>query len=148
MKTTTKLKIWGFIQLILGMMLIVSANTVFAEEDIFGKHVRPEVIVPGILLVFISIIIIFAGFAPELTSMSAKVQSESVQYAKDELEESISATSTVVAEGIKPAVKETIIELRQEDVESQLINAKSLFEQKLISESEYQELKKRILGIK
>lgn len=151
MKTTAKLKLWGVTLAILGVTLIVLSTTIYSDSfGPFSNQPNKRLLIPGVLCVFFSFPLLVMGFSPQLTRLSAKVQTETVDHAKDDLNESVSKTTDVMMKAVTPSIKTAINELgttNQISLEEQLKEAKRLFDQALITNEEYQALRNKILGI-
>lgn len=65
----------------------------------------------------LSLPLLVTGFSPQIAKVTSKIQSETIDYAK-------------------------------EDIEDKLEMAQSLLDRKLITEEEYKQMRKNILGIK
>lgn len=153
MKNSTKLKIWGVTQLIIGLSLLILGSTVFRDKswDDFAWKPNFALFVPGMFIAFFAIGIIIAGFNPQITKFSAKLQSEVIDHAKEEIKESISKTADTIVPAITPSIKTAFSEIndcKKISKQNQLIEAKILLDNNLITEDEYQEMRKSILQIK
>ena len=156
MKNSTKLKIWGFCQLALAIILIILGSTVFRDKswDNFAWKPNFALFVPGLFLAFFSLPIILVGFNPQIAKFGSKLQSEVIDYAGKDMKEAISKSSNTVIPAITPSIKAAVSEfksdkktLEKDSKELQLIEAKKLFDDHLISEDEYRAMRKSILGI-
>lgn len=146
MKNTTKVKIWGFTQLVIGAVLIVLAWFVYNKEDMFGNSPNVAMFVIGILLAFWAFIIIIAGFDPQFAKFSAKMRSETLDYAKDEIKEATSKQAETVVPAVTPTIKRAYKEIKDEkSVEDKLKEAKRLFDNEIITAEEYKEIRRRVL---
>lgn len=156
MKNTTKLKIWGFSQLAIAAILIFLGSTVFRDRSWDGFAWKPNFLlfVPGMFLSILSLPIIVTGFNPQITKFGAKLQSETLEHAGSEMKDAISKTANTVVPAITPSIKTAISELKTDNKttstlskKDQLLEAKKLYDEHLISATEYQEMRKNILGI-
>ena len=157
MKNSTKLKIWGFCQLGLAIILLILGGTVFRDKswDNFAWKPNFVLFVPGLFLALFSLPIILMGFNPQIAKFGSKLQSETIDYAGKDMKEAISKSADTVIPAITPSIKAAVSEinsdkktLEENSKESQLIEAKKLFDDHLISEDEYRAMRKSILGIK
>lgn len=157
MKATTKLKIWGFSQLIIAVLLIVLGSTVFRDRswDDFAWKPSFALFVPGMFLAILSLPIIISGFNPQITKFGAKLQSEVIDYAGEDMKEAISKSANTVIPAVTPSIKQAVFDINNEKAkgkssskEDQLIEAKKLLDAHLINEDEYNQMRKSILGIK
>lgn len=152
MKNSTKLKVWGILQLIIGFILLILASTVFRDKswDDFAWKPNFALFVPGMFLAFFAIGIIITGFKPQITKFSAKLQSEVIDHAKEEMKESISKTAETIVPAVTPSIKMALSEfsdIKNPSKRKQLEEAKLLLDDKLITEDEYLEMRKNILNI-
>ncbi|MFA7560711.1 MAG: hypothetical protein WCY80_01265 [Candidatus Izemoplasmatales bacterium] len=156
MKKSTKLKIWGFCQLALALILIILGSTVFRDRswDDFAWKPNFALFAPGMFIALFSLSIIISGYNPQLAKFRAGLQSEVIDYAGDDMKKAISKTSDTVIPAITPSMKKVISEIKgvksdfDDSKEEQLIEAKKLLDDKLISEDEYMQMRKSILDIK
>jgi hypothetical protein len=157
MKVTKKLKIWGFSQLGIAVLLIILGSTVLRDRswDDFTWKPNFALFVPGMFLAVLSLPIIISGFHPQITKLGAKLQSEVMDYAGEDMKQAISKSANTVIPAVTPSIKQAISEIKNEkakeennSIEEQLIEAKKLFDDHLISEDEYKQMRKSILGIK
>lgn len=152
MKNSTKLKVWGILQLIIGFLLLILASTVFRDKswDDFAWKPNFALFVPGMFLSFFAIGIIITGFNPQITKFTAKLQSEVIDHAKEEIEESISKTAETVVPAVTPSIKMALAEfsdIKNPSKHKQLEEAKLLLDDELITKEEYLEMRKNILNI-
>lgn len=152
MKNSTKLKVWGILQLIIGFLLLILASTVFRDKswDDFAWKPNFALFVPGMFLSFFAIGIIITGFNPQITKFTAKLQSEVIDHAKEEIEESISKTADTIVPAVTPSIKMALSEfsdIKNQSKRNQLEEAKLLLDDKLITKEEYLEMRKNILNI-
>ena len=157
MKNSTKLKIWGFCQLGLAIILLILGGTVFRDKswDNFAWKPNFVLFVPGLFLALFSLPIILMGFNPQIAKFGSKLQSETIDYAGKDMKEAISKSADTVIPAITPSIKAAVSEinsdkktLEENSKESQLIEAKKLFDDHLISEEEYRAMRKSILEIR
>jgi hypothetical protein len=157
MKNSTKLKIWGFSQLVLAIILIILGAIVFRDRSWDSFAWKPNFIffVPGMFLLVLTVPILISGFGPQITKFGSKLQSETIDYAGQDMKEAISKSADTVVTGVTPSLKSAFSEMgfntktsHQQSKEEQLIEAKKLLNQALINEVEYQQMRKNILGIK
>ena len=157
MKKSTKLKIWGFCQLGLAIILLILGGTVFRDKswDNFAWKPNFVLFVPGLFLALFSLPIILMGFNPQIAKFGSKLQSETIDYAGKDMKEAISKSADTVIPAITPSIKAAVSEinsdkktLEENSKESQLIEAKKLFDDHLISEEEYRAMRKSILEIR
>lgn len=159
MKTSNKFKIAGFICLVVGIVLIVSSLTIFktcvncksgweSHRETFGERYNPNFIFLflGIILSFASITLLFIGFGPSITKTSAKLHSETMDYAGKDISDALDKTVDVAAPAIEKTVK-TIKKGFSNDTKTKLDEAKVLYENGDISKDEYEALRKKILNI-
>lgn len=156
MKTSTKFKIWGFSQLAIAILLIVLGSTVFRDKswDDFAWKPNFALFVPGMFLAVLSLPIILYGFNPQIVKLGAKLQSETIDYAGEDVKEAISKSADTVIPAITPALKQAVSEFKDDNgdkdndsIEERLIEAKKLFDNHLINEDEYKQMRNNILGI-
>ncbi len=158
MKNSQKLKIWGFFQLAFAILLIVLGSTVYRDKswDHFAWKPNFLLFVPGMFLAVLSLPIIISAFHPQIAKFNAKLQSEVIDYAGEDMKEAISKSAgKVVIPAVTPSIKEAISEIKGERVNTsidskklELKEAKKLYDDCLISQEEYQQMRKNILGIK
>lgn len=157
MKISTKLKIWGFCQLTLAIILVILGSTVFRDKswDHFAGKPNLAMFVPGMFLLVLSLPIIVLGFNPQIAKFGSKLRSETIDYAGKDIKETISKSADTVIPAITPSIKTAVSEFRSDNKtldnnskEGQLIEAKKLLDNNLISEKEYKSMRKSILGIK
>lgn len=145
MKNATKLKIWGFTQLCIGALLIILAN----DKDMFINTPNAALLTIGSTLTVLAIPIIFVGFVPEITKFLSKMQSETIDHAKDEIKDAASKQAETVVPAVTPSIKKAYEEIKDEKtIEDKLIEAKNLLDKQVITEEEYEQMRKSILGIK
>jgi len=157
MKNSTKLKIWGFCQLGLAILLLFLGGVVFRDRswDYFAWKPNFLLFGAGLFIGLISLPIITAGFNPQLAKFGSKLKSETIDYAGEDMKEAISKSADTVIPAITPSIKTAVSELKTDKKSSQynskadqLTEAKKLFDNNLISEDEYRAMRKNILGIK
>ena len=152
MKNSTKLKIWGFTQLSIAILLIILGSTVFRDKswDHFAWKPNFALFVPGMFLSLLSLPIIVTGFNPQIAKFGAKLQSEVIDHAGQDMKSAISKSANTVIPAVTPSIKQAISEIKDDDddsIKEQLIEAKNLLDEGLISEAEYNQIRMRILGI-
>jgi hypothetical protein len=158
MKTTSKLKIWGAIQLIIGLSLLIAGIYISATDDKFMP--RSEFIVPGVFLTFFCIPIFVIAFQPQLAKMGANITKETLDHAGDSLQtagkKAVDISAPVAAYGfdkMQPTFKKGAdiiagaFDKKTKDRAGQLAEAKELFDKKLIDEEEYKAMRRDILDI-
>lgn len=150
MKNSKKLKKWGLTLLIIALILIVLGSTVFRN----GWMPNFALIAPGSFLAVLSLPIIFTGFSPQITKFKSKLHSEVIDYAGEDIKEAINKSADTVIPAITPSIKAAVSEVngdkkvsKMDSKEAQLIEAKKLLDDNLISEDEYKLIRKNILGI-
>ncbi len=157
MKATMKLKIWGFTQLAIAVLLIILGSTVFRDRSWDGFAWKPNfaLFVPGMFLAVLSLPIIVSGFNPQIVKFGSKLQSEVIDYAGEDMRQAISKSAHTVIPAVTPSIKQALSEIKNEktkdeddSIEEELIEAKKLLDDHLISEDEYKQMRKSILGIK
>lgn len=156
MKNSTKLKIWGFLQLGFALLLVILGSTVFRDKSWDGFAWKPNfaLFVPGMFLSVLSLPIIITGFNPQIAKFGAKLQSEVIDHAGKDMSSAISKTANTVVPAITPSIKQAVSEIKtnkvsdSDSIKEQLLEAKKLLDEHLISEDEYQLMRKNILGIK
>ncbi|MCD4827708.1 MAG: hypothetical protein K8Q99_08025 [Acholeplasmataceae bacterium] len=157
MKATMKLKIWGFTQLAIAVLLIILGSTVFRDISWDGITWKPNfaLFVPGMFLAVLSLPIIVSGFNPQIVKFGSKLQSEVIDYAGEDMRQAISKSAHTVIPAVTPSIKQALSEIKNEktkdeddSIEEELIEAKKLLDDHLISEDEYKQMRKSILGIK
>lgn len=170
MKTSSKLKIVAAILTVLGIGLIIFGILTTKEisectncgqgweghREVFGESyfTRTEVniapIVVGGVLTFVSIPLWFIGFGPQMTKMGARLQSETMDVAGEDIQEAASKTIDVAEPHVKRMTKTTagaIKEGLKGDPREELEKAQNLYDEGLINEEEYEALRKKILGL-
>ena len=156
MKNTTKLKIIGCSLLTLSVILMLLGATVFRDRswDDFAWKPNFALFVPGMFLGVISLGFLITGFTPELAKFQAKVQAETVDHAGKEIKVATAKTAETIIPAITPSLKTAVSDInsgiKASSVKSrkeQLLEAKQLFDDRLISEEEYQAMRKDILDI-
>jgi hypothetical protein len=149
MKSTQKFKNAGFIVLSFAIVSVILAFTVFSEKDWYGK--RPDFVFLGIgMFSFVlSLPLLFTGFSPQIAKVTSKIQSETIDYAKEDIEEAVSKRANTIIPAVTPSLKHAYKEIKDEkSIEDKLEMAQSLLDRKLITEEEYKQMRKNILGIK
>lgn len=145
MKKTKKLKIWGLIQLVIAIILILLGIKSFNNGKGFGM------LPIGMVLGVLSLPIISFGFSPELTKLSSEVTKETLEHAGKDLGDVMFKTSHIATPAIKNisgAVAEGFKEAKStKSKEELLFEAKELFAKEIITKEEYEEMRKKILGI-
>ena len=166
MKVTSKLKIVALIMSIVGVMLIILGIAFPHEECLncgsgweghqaaFGDHIveTPNflLLVPGIFITFFSLPVWAIALRPALTKVGAQIQSETMDYAGEDVKEAIDKTVDVAAPGAKKIVKTVVGSVKEAingDVKEELLKAQQLYDDGLITEEEYQQLRKKILDL-
>ncbi len=156
MKVTTKLKIWGFSQMAIAILLIILGSTVFRDRswDYFTWKPNLALFVPGTFLAVLSLPVILSGFNPQIAKFGAKIHSEVIEYAGDDMKQAISKSANTVIPAVTPSIKQAISEVKSgkskednDSIKKQLIEAKKLLDDQLISDAEYNQMRKKILGI-
>lgn len=146
MKKTQKLKIWGLIQLIVGILLVILGFT--TGRGSFS--INMPLLMIGAFVTMTSFWLLMIGFAPQIAKFSSNVQSEVMDHAKDDIEKvydqktdiikpAVRKMSEVVGDGLKSGMKSSY--------EEQLIEAQNLLDNKIITQEEFEQMRKRILGI-
>ena len=153
MKNSKKLKKWGFILLTIALILIVLGITV-TRNNTWGPFGGFALLVPGSFLAVISLPIIFTGFNPQIAKFKSKLHSETMDYAGKDIKEAINKSADTVIPAITPSIKAAVSEINddkkvldKDSKSAQLIEAKNLLDNHLISEDEYKLMRKSILGI-
>lgn len=150
MKKTTILKIWGLVQLVIGILLIILATTVFRIQNQFSSMDSPNIalLIPGAVLAVFSLPIIFMGFSPQIAKFVSKIQSETIDHADDEMIEVSTKSAAVITPAIGNVTKTISDNLTSKEPNKKelLLEAKQLLDDKLITEIEYQDLRKKILN--
>ncbi|MFA6739467.1 MAG: SHOCT domain-containing protein [Bacilli bacterium] len=156
MKNSSKLKRWGFIQLGVALALILLGSTIFRDTSWDGFAWAPNfaLFVPGLFLFVLSLPILAMGFSPQLTRFQSKLHSETMDYAKEDLQSAIHKTADVIVPAVTPSIQ-TIASVLAEstsptpktDRASQLREAQKLYDDHLISLEEYTQMRKDILDI-
>ena len=166
MKVTSKLKIVAACMTIVGGLLIILAIAFPNEEclncgkgweghqAVFGESVvtTPNFLflIPGVMLAFFSLPVWVIALRPALTKMGAKIQSETMDHAGEDISEALDKTIDVGAPAAKKVVKTvvgTVKEAINGDVKEELLKAKNLYEEGMITKEEYEQLRKKILDI-
>lgn len=156
MKNSKKLKIWGFTQITIALILIILGSTVFRDKswDHFVWKPNFVLFVPGLFLAVLSLPIIITGFNPQIAKFGSKLQSEVIDYAGEDIKEAIYKSADTVIPAITPSIKAAVSELNSDkkvlekkSKAVQLIEAKKLLDDHLISEDEYKLMRKSILEI-
>jgi hypothetical protein len=105
-------------------------------------------------LAILSLPILISGFNPQIVKIGAKLQSEVIDYAGEDMKQAISKSAHTVIPAVTPSIKQAISDIKNENakdeddsIEEQLIEAKKLFDDHLISEDEYKQMRRSILGI-
>ena len=96
--------------------------------------------------IVISIGLLATGFKPSIAKVSAKLHSETMDHAGEDIGEAIDKTIDVAGPALKKTVK-TIKSGFVDDTKTKLDEAKALYENGDISEDEYEALRKKILNI-
>jgi hypothetical protein len=155
-KNSTKLKVWGFCQLAFAFILIVLGSTVYRDKswDNFAWKPNFALFVPGMFLALLSLPILVTGFNPQITKFGSKLKSETIDYAGKDMKEAYYKTAETVIPAITPSIKTAVSEIysvnntfEKNSKEVQLIEAKKLLDDRLISEDEYRRMRNSILGI-
>lgn len=149
MKNTQKFKNAGFIVLSFAIVSVILAFTVFSKKDWYGK--RPDFVFLGIgMFSFVlSLPLLVTGFSPQIAKVTSKIQSETIDYAKEDIEKAVSKRANTIIPAVTPSLKHAYKEIKDEkSIEDKLEMAQSLLDRKLITEEEYKQMRKNILGIK
>lgn len=150
------MKIWGFCQLAIGITLVILGSTVFRDRswDHFAWKPNIAMFIPGMFLAFMSTPILLSGFSPQIMKFGSKLQSETMDYAGEDYGKAISKTANVVVSSVTPAIKTAFTAINEvtntsnkKDRATQLTEAKKLYDDRLISFEEYQQMRKDILDI-
>lgn len=150
MKTTTILKIVGAVLLTLGLVLILIGFDVFAKSvnsDPYDLNIKPGFIFSGSFSLFLGLIAMTMGLIPHIAKLQSKVAAETMDHAGDDIKKATSKSAQTIIPAVTPAIKESIHEINK-NKEAQLAEAKELLDKKLITNAEYDEMRKSILGIK
>lgn len=156
MKKTTLLKIIGFATLVVGLVLIYLGATVFRDRawDDFGWKPNFALFVPGQFLALFSLLIILSGFAPQITKFQAKVHKETLDYAGEDIKSATAKSAETIIPAITPSIKIAVNEIKDgitnPNVKSKkelLLEAKEMLDEKLISDQEYEVMRRDILDI-
>lgn len=144
MKKTKKLKIWGFIQLAIGLIILI----VGLSMDPFSGGFF--IIFLGGALTIFSIPILTIGFSPEIAKFNSKIKSETMDHAGEDIKEATSKTASVIIPGVTPSIKEAYGEIKgkPKSIEDELSEAESLLNKGVITKDEYEQMRKNIIGIK
>lgn len=131
-------------------------STEFRDRSWDGFTWKPNffLFVPGMFLSVLSLPIIVSGFNPQITKFGAKLHSETIDYASGDMKEAISKSADTIIPAMTPSIKTAVSELHSDkntkesgSIKERLIEAKKLYDEHLISASEYQEMRKNILGL-
>lgn len=156
MKNSAKLKRWGLIQLLIALVLIILGSTIFRDTTWDGFAWKPNIalFVPGLFLLVLSFPILVMGYAPQWVRFQSKLHSETMDYAKDELQTAIHKSADVIVPAVTPSIQtiaSAIAEAKatapKNDRAAQLREAKKLYEEQLISREEYTNMRNDILDI-
>lgn len=156
MKNTSKLKVLGFSLLSISLILLILGGTVFRDRswDDFAWKPNFALFVPGMFLGMFSLGLLITGFSPEITKFQAKVRAETVEHASKEIKEATAKTADTIIPAITPSIKTAVHEIKginqsvnTKTKKEQLLEAKQLLDDKLISEEEYNAMRKDILDI-
>ncbi|HHT98799.1 MAG TPA: hypothetical protein GXZ79_01800 [Acholeplasma sp.] len=150
MKSTQKFKNAGFIVLSFALVSVILAFTVFSKKRLVRKK-RPDFVFLGIgMFSFVlSLPLLVTGFSPQIAKVTSKIQSETIDYAKEDIEEAVSKRANTIIPAVTPSLKHAYKEIKDEkSIEDKLEIAQSLLDRKLITEEEYKQMGKNILGIK
>lgn len=153
MKNSKKLKKLGFTLITIALILIVIGITTI-RNNTSGPFDGFVFLVPGSFLAVLSLPIIFTGFNPQIAKFKSKLHSETMDYAGEDIKEAINKSADTVIPAITPSIKAAVSEINcdkkvivKDSKSAQLIEAKNLLDNHLISEDEYKLMRKNILGI-
>lgn len=156
MKNTSKLKVLGFSLLSISLILLILGGTVFRDRswDDFAWKPNFALFVPGMFLGMFSVGLLITGFSPEITKFQAKVRAETVEHASKEIKEASAKTADTIIPALTPSIKTAVHEIKRfnqsvntKTKKEQLLEAKQLLDDKLISKEEYNAMRKDILDI-
>jgi hypothetical protein len=144
MKKTTIFKIWGIIQLIIGIALLFLG---FSDKDSFDMP-NISLIYPGFLLIGLSLMILSVGFSPEVAKLKSKIEAETIDHAGKDISEAKRKGAETVIPAVTPELKRAYKTIKDEKtIEEKLSEAQRLLDNKIITNEEYDQMRKRILGI-
>lgn len=148
MKKTTKLKIWGIIQLVIGVIIFLVSIINFMNMD----YDNPVFSMIGTMIGFIigtsGFTIVAAGFKPEITKLKSDIQKETIDHAGKEISEATAKTADTIIPAVTPSLRKAYTEISgKKTIEEQLLEAKNLLDKELITNEEYELLRKNILGL-
>ena len=156
MKKTTILKIVGFSMLGLSALLIFLGAVVFRDRswDHFAWKPNFLLFASGLFLGVFSLSFIIVGFTPQITKFQAKIHKETLVYASEDIKGTTAKSAETIIPAITPSIKNAVYEIKGISSDSPkktrkelLSEAKSLFDEKLITEKEYELMRKDILDI-
>lgn len=152
MKKTTIFKVLGFCFLAVGAYLIFIASTKYRDKSFDERIWAPHfgLLSSGSFIAFFSIGLLLTGFNPELTKLGAQLKSETIDHAGEDIKSTVAKTADTIIPAITPSIKEAVSEINDfndDSKEKQLLEAKKLLDSQLITEEEYKQMRKKILGI-
>lgn len=100
-------------QLSFGITLVLLGTVFLKDEDSFGSRMNIAFFIPRIFLSALSFMILMFGFLPQFTRFTAKVGSETLDYATVDLNTSVSKQANLMAEAVTPAMKKNLEKCNQ-----------------------------------
>ena len=149
MKVSTKLKILAILINVFGA-IVIGLAFVFPEEFAGSTEPNFAFIGFGAMIEFASIGVWGMAFKPYFTKMKAKLHSETMDYAGEEVGDAINKTVDVGAPATKKIVKTVVSSAKEvltDDVKEELIRAQKLYNEGIITKDEYEQLRKKILNL-
>lgn len=174
MKKSKQLRIVAACMTIVGVILLILAFTILKTCDncgqgweghraAFGESYSPNffLLVLGGALTMFSLALWFMSFSPQITKMSVQLHSETLDVAGKDIQEmaskSIDLAEPIMAKGVdvtEPYVKRVtktkaaaVKEAFDGDVKEELKKLQDLYNEGLITSEEYEELRKKKLGL-
>ena len=108
MKTSTKLKLFGSLLLAIGITLIILGTVVFKEEmskDFYFPNFF--FLIPGMFVSFLSLPLLFLGFAPNISAAGAKLQNEAYDKAGGDMKTAARKGAEITGEAVEITARAT-----------------------------------------
>ena len=150
MKVSTKLKIFAILINIFGA-IVIGLAFVFTEE--FAGINEPNFMLIGFgwMIEILSVPVWVSALSPHFTKMRAKLHSETMDYAGEEVSDALNKTAEVGAPATKKIVKTVVEGVRENqnnnDLKNELLKIQSLYDEGVITKEEYEQMRKKILKL-
>lgn len=148
MKKTKIFKIWGAVQLGVGLIVVILAFIFKIDMDGPFTMPNPGILTLGGFLTSTAVIILIIGFIPEIVKLFSNIKSEIIDHAGKDISEATKKGAETVVPAVTPELKRAYKTIKDEKtIEEKLSEAQRLLDNKIITKEEYDQMRKRILGI-